>query len=425
MKHDRLDRALERLDALVDWERRDRGDMVRTLAPIEDILERLERPHEAWSSVLVAGTKGKGSVSALVGAALDGAGLAVGVYASPHVEEVTERVSVAGEPVSREELAAGLEAALEAREAALSESTPGAEATWFDLMTAGAFEVFRARGVDWAVVEVGIGGRLDSTRAIDPTVSVVTSVGLEHTQTLGSTRAEIAAEKGAVVAPGGVLVTGIPPEDEEVFPVLERLCDEVGASLVTVPQRGPVEARNRALAEVVLNELGRRGACSASGDPLWRSHLDAAAVEAARLPARGERFLLDGVQVVLDGGHVATSATLLLDELERDPELGRCPKLVLALGREKDAPAILKALDGRVDRLMCTSAPEGRLLEAEELAEQASQVGHDPEAWDDPLEALSEALEDARTGGGWVLVFGSFYLAGVLRTALAEAQCAS
>ena len=71
--------------------------------------------------------------------------------------------------------------------------------------------------------------------------------------------------------------------------------------------------------------------------------------------------------------------------------------------------------------MLCTSAPEGRLLEADELAEQASQAGHDPEAWDDPLEALSDALEDARTGGGWVLVFGSFYLAGVLRTALAEA----
>lgn len=425
MNADRLDRALGRLDALVDWERRDRSDMLRTLEPVTDVLERLGRPQEAWRSVLVAGTKGKGTVSALVGAALTGAGLTTGVYASPHVEAVTERVRVDGEQVPREELAAGLEAALDAREAALAEGTPGGAATWFDLMTAAAFVIFRERGVDWAVVEVGIGGRLDSTRAVDPLVSVVTTVGLEHTATLGPTRAAIAAEKGAVVAPAGVLVTGIAPEDGEVFPVLERLCREAGARLVPVPQRGPVEARNRALAEAVLNELGGRGATDAGGRPLWRSHLDAAAVEAARLPARAERFRVGGVQVVLDAGHVAESATLLLDELERDPELGRRPKLVLALGREKDAEGILKAFRDRVDRVLCTSAPEGRLLEADELAELADRAGLEPEAWDDPLEALSDAVGDAREGGGWVLVFGSFYLAGALRGELAEAHRAS
>lgn len=425
MNPDRLDRALERLDALIDWERRDRSDMLRTLEPVTDVLARMGEPQGAWPSVLVAGTKGKGTVCALVGAALAGAGLRVGIYASPHVEEVTERVRVDGAPVSRDELGEGLEAALAAREQALEAGTAGAGATWFDLMTAAAFEIFRCREVDWAVVEVGIGGRLDSTRAVDPAVSVVTNVDLEHTATLGPTRAAIAGEKGAVVAPGGVLVTGIDPEDGEVFPVLEALCDRAGARLVPVPQRGPVEARNRALAEAVLNELGRLGALDSGGQPLWRSHLDARAVEAARLPARAERFLVQGVQVVLDAGHVASSATLLLDELERDPGLGRCPKLVLALGREKDAGAVLKALAGRVDRVLCTSAPEGRLLEADDLAEMADRLGLETEAWEDPHDALADAVLDAREGGGWVLVFGSFYLAGALRGELAEAQSAS
>lgn len=425
MPPDRLDAALERLDALINWERRDRSTMERTLDPVLDVLERLGRPQDAWRSVLVAGTKGKGSVCALVSAALSGAGLSVGVYASPHVDRVTERVRIDGEEVSRDALAAGLEAALGAREAALEAGTPGGEATWFDLMTGAAFHLFAERGVDWAVVEVGIGGRLDSTRAVDPVVSVVTNVELEHTATLGATRALIAAEKGAVVGPGGVLVTGIAPEDPEAFPVLERLCDEAEAALVPVPQRGPVPDRNRALAEAVLNALGSLGAQAAEGTPIWRSHLDAAAVQAAQLPARAERFRIGDVQLVLDAGHVASSANLLLDELERDPELGRKPKLVLALGAEKDAPALLKAFVGRVDRVLCTSVPEGRLLEADDLAELADQAGLEPEAWDDPHEALSDAVADAAEGGGWVLVFGSFYLAGALRSDLAEAHDAS
>ncbi len=425
MPHDRLDGALERLDALINWERRDRSDMERTLAPVEDVLERLGRPQDAWRAVLVAGTKGKGSVSALVAAALGSAGLAVGLYASPHVDRVTERVRVGGEEASRDELAKGLEAALAAREEALAAGTAGGQATWFDLMTAAAFVIFAEREVDWAVVEVGIGGRLDSTRAVDPVVSVVTNVELEHTATLGGTRALIAGEKGAVVAPGGVLLTGIQPDDEEAYPVLERLCAEAQADLIPVPQRGPVPDRNRALAEAVLNALGSRGALDAEGKPIWRSHLDAQAVRAARLPARAERFRIRDVPVVLDAGHVAASAHLLLDELERDPELGRKPKLLLALGAEKDAPALLKAFVGRVDRVLCTSVPEGRLLEADDLAELADRSGLEPEAWDDPHEALSEAVADAAEGGGWVLIFGSFYLAGALRSDLAEAHDAS
>ena len=425
MSPDRLDRALGRLDALIDWERRDRTDMERTLEPVQDVLERLGRPQDRWRAVLIAGTKGKGSVSALVAAALGGAGLRVGLYASPHVDRVTERVRLGGEEAPRDVLAAGLEAALGAREAALEAGTPGAGATWFDLMTAAAFVVFAEQGVDWGVVEVGIGGRLDSTRAVDPVVSAVTNVELEHTATLGSTRTLIAGEKGAVVAPGGVLVTGIAPDDEEAFPVLERLCEAAQAALVPVPQRGAVPDRNRALAEAVLNALGQRGAVDAEGTPIWRSHLDAAAVAAARLPARAERFRINDVPVVLDAGHVAASARLLLDELERDPDLGRKPKLVLALGVEKDAPALLKAFEGRVDRVLCTSVPEGRLLEADDLAEMADRAGLEPEAWDDPHEALSDAVADAAEGGGWVLVFGSFYLAGALRGDLAEAHDAS
>jgi dihydrofolate synthase/folylpolyglutamate synthase len=425
MESDVLDGALERLDRLVNWERRDRsGGMERSLEPVLDLLERLGAPHRAWPAVLVAGTKGKGSVCALVGAALRRAGLRVGIYASPHVERVTERVRIDGREVSRDDLGRALEAALEAREKSCAEATPGAGATWFDLMTVAAFLLFAQEEVDWAILEVGIGGRLDSTRSVEAVVSVVTNVDLEHTAVLGGTRALIAAEKGAVVAQGGVLVTGVQrEEDEEVFGVLEKLVQAAGGRLVSIPQRGELEGRNRALAESVLNELGRCGALAASGEPLWRSFLDAEAMREARLPGRQERFRVGGVPVVLDCGHVASSAELVLAELVRDPELGRRPKLIIALGVDKDATRLLKAFAGQVDRCLCTSAPEGRLLDPRDLAELALGAGHeDPEAWEDPREALQEALGDAREAGGWVLVLGSFYLVGALRPELDRAQ---
>ena len=180
-----------------------------------------------------------------------------------------------------------------------------------------------------------------------------------------------------------------------------------------------------ALASAILAEMGRCGAVDLDGAPLWRTHLDSAVVLEARLPARGERFRIRGVEVLLDGAHVASSVDQLLRTCERTPELGPKPKVILALGQEKDAPAILKTLSGRVDRCLCTTLPEGRLLSDQDLAEVAHEVGHDPEAWDDPREALEEALQDAEANGGWVLVLGSFYLAGALRATLQSLQDSS
>lgn len=424
MASDRLDLALERLDRLINWERRARGGMDRDLNPVKDVLSRVGTPQEAFPAILVAGTKGKGSVSALIAAALQRAGLRVGVYASPHVERVTERVMIDGAEVPRDELGQALEEVLGAQEGAVGDGSPGKSATWFDLMTAAAFVVFAKKEVHWAVVEVGIGGRLDSTRSLEAPFSVVTNVALEHTAVLGDTRAAIAAEKGAVISQGGSLITGIQPDDTEPWEVLEVLVSAAEGQLICAPQQGSIDQRNQSIAEVVLNVMGQNGVLSAQKEPIWRTHLDADAVRAARLPGRQERFRIGGVPVVLDCGHTLESAEMLLKELERDPELGRKPKLLVALGIEKDAVRLLKAFEGHVDRCLCTTAPEGRLLDCEDLAELAHQAGHDPEAWEDPTEALQDAIEDASHAGGWVLIFGSFYLAAVLRTLLDRGQAA-
>jgi dihydrofolate synthase / folylpolyglutamate synthase len=422
MAKDRLDRALEELDGLINWERKDRsGGMERTLDPILALLERLGDPQEAWNGVLVAGTKGKGSVSALIAAGMGRAGLSVGIYSSPHVERVTERVRVDGAEVERDELGAALEQALAARATGIEAGDASGEATWFDLMTAASFLIFRNKGVDWAVVEVGIGGRLDSTRAVEAPVSVVTNVELEHMSTLGSTRAAIAGEKGAVISAGGTLVTGVQSEDSEPFLVLEELAEAADGELVSVPQKGTMAERNLAIAETVLNVLGGMSAEYPECEGLWRSCLDEEAVQSAGLPGRMERFKVNGVPVILDSGHVAASAKLVLDELERDPDLGRKPKLIVALGGEKDARSVMEAFSGRIARCMCTTAPEGRLLGEQDLAQAADDADLDPEAWNDPREALGEALADAEDGGGWILVFGSFYLSAVLRDELVAA----
>ena len=279
----RLGAALERLDALVDWERRDRHPergprMRQSVAPARDLLDRLDSPDRDLRCVLVAGTKGKGSVASLVGAGLRRDGRAEAVYGSPHVERVNERVRLAGAPIRGEPLAAALEAALDARESALRAGTPAAEATWFDVLTAGAVEAMKRAEVEWAILECGLGGRLDSTNAVEPELSVVTNIGLEHTAILGSTHAEIAREKAGIARPGRPLVSGV---GGAAAATVATVAAQLGARLVPVPldARASIEDSNAALAGAVLRELGA-------------GRLDPRARAAARLPGRPGALLV-------------------------------------------------------------------------------------------------------------------------------------
>src|SRR5271165_6436023 len=254
-----LAEAMARLDRLTDWERRPRRTMRVGLAPMQDLSARLGDPHRAFRSVHVAGTKGKGSVSALIEAGLVRAGLIAGRYGSPHVERVTERVSLEGRDVDDRTLAWGLARALDVYEAARRERTAAADATWFDLLTSAAFLIFREARVEWAVVEVGLGGRLDSTNVVDGEIAVVTNIGLEHTEILGPTRAAIAGEKIGILKPGAVLVTSLAANDE-AGRVLDARAGELRSSIVRVKisPDATIEETNVALAGVVLDELGRR-----------------------------------------------------------------------------------------------------------------------------------------------------------------------
>lgn len=416
----RLDAAFERMDRLVDWERRDRRDWDRDLEPVKDVLARLGNPERRFRAVHVAGTKGKGSTCAWIGAGLQRAGYRTGVYASPHVEHPSERVRIDGAGVADAILAAGLERALDAREAGLADGTPAGAATWFDLITAAAFLIFAEQGVEWAAVEVGLGGRLDSTNALDGELCVLTNVDLEHTAVLGDRLDGIAFEKGSIVPVNGVLLTGVRrgTPDDDPLGALEGLCASRGARLIAVEPAGPLRERNRELAAVALDELGSMGVRTRDDAPLGRALLDDHAARIARIPGRWEDFVVEGTPVHLDAAHVAGSLAGLLDELA--PRLPGPPQVVIALGKDKQHAAVLKTLLGRVDRVWCTTSRSGPLLSAEDLAERARAAGLRAVAEPDPKQALAAAL-GASGGGGWVLVTGSFYLAGELRPVLTAA----
>lgn len=430
-----LAEILKTLDQLTDWEKRPRGDMRVGLEPMRDLSERLGNPHRRFRSVHVAGTKGKGSTSALMEAALSRAGFSVGRYSSPHVEHVTERVNVGGRPISEADLARALEAALPAYKAAIAENTPGATATWFDILTVAAFLVFAEARLDWAVIEVGLGGRLDSTNVIDSDVAIITNIELEHTEILGHTRPEIAAEKAGIIKPGTLVVTALDPADP-AGEVVARRAEETGCPVfwVSAPADASIADRNAALAGQALTALGEVKTVVAklgegAGRPLGPWLLDRATRDKARLPGRMERHDIDfkpagtdvksaraALPVVLDGAHVPFNLDAVLRDLTAEPDLSRPGVAVFGLASDKDAVGMIEALARYPLRPIFTEfAAPGRVKSAADLAAMAKAHGLDPLAIADPRQALARALEEAAAADGWVLVTGSLHLVGILR----------
>lgn len=417
-----LPAVLDRLDRLTDWEKRPRGGMRVGLDPMRDLLHRLDAPRASLRVIHVGGTKGKGSVCALIEAGLMRAGLRVGRYASPHVEAVTERVSLQGRPVEDARLARALARALDAHEAARRDGTAGRDATWFDVLTAAALTIFGEAELDWAVIEVGLGGRLDSTNAVESEVAVVTNVALEHTEILGATRAAIAAEKVGILKPGAALVTTLAADDEAGAVAAARAA-VLGCPVLrpASPDANSIDEENAALAGLVLDHLGSRGALGRDGAPLRSGLLDAAARASARLPGRLERRWMrkatGAVPVVLDGAHVPFNLAAVLRDLARAPDLsGPCIALV-ALAGDKDAAGFLAALARHGASVVATEMPERRGHAAAKLRALAAAEGMEAEAVAAPDAGLTRAADLAARQGGWLLVTGSLHLVGALRGA--------
>jgi dihydrofolate synthase/folylpolyglutamate synthase len=422
-----LIQAQGRLDALTDWERRPRNAMRVGLEPMQDLAARLGDPQKSFRSVHVAGTKGKGSVSALIEAALAHAGLRVGRYASPHVERITERVSVQGHDVDEPTLAGALNRALDAYEAARKAGTAAVNATWFDLLTAAAFIIFAETQREWAVIEVGLGGRLDSTNVVDGEIAVVTNIALEHTEILGRTRAAIAGEKVGILKPGAVLVTTL-DADDEAGRVLQARADELGSRVkrTRADASAPIEQINLALAAAVLGELRRKGVSGRSGEPISATLLDGATRAAARLPGRMERFDVEiapgRLPVIMDGAHVPFNIGAVLRDLALTTDLSGPCVAIVALAADKDAEGFVAELRGRASTILFTDLPgSSRGRSPVELKALAESLGLMSEVEPDAKRALKRGLELARQANAWLLVTGSLYLIGALRPAVGEA----
>ncbi len=426
-----LAQALARLDALTNWEQRPRGSMRVGLEPMLDLNARLGDPRTAFRPIHVAGTKGKGSVAALIEVALARAGLRVGRYASPHVERVTERVSIQGRSIDELTLARGLDRALDVYQAARKANTPGADATWFDLMTSAAFVIFGEAGLEWAVIEVGLGGRLDSTNIVDGEIAVVTNIELEHTEILGASRAAIAWEKVGILKPGAVLVTTLGPDDE-AGQVLKARADQLACPVVRVrlDAAATIEDSNAALAAVALDQLGMRGVTARgeliAGVGVGHRLIDAETRAAARLPGRMERLAIEvgskRLPVVFDGAHVPFNLAAVMRDLARAPGLAGPCVAVVALAADKDAKGFLAELGRRASTIVFTDLPDSRRgRPPAELHELAASLGVKSELERDPKQAFRRGVELAAKANAWLIITGSLYLVGALRGEVAGA----
>ncbi|WP_434456243.1 bifunctional tetrahydrofolate synthase/dihydrofolate synthase [Stutzerimonas urumqiensis] len=382
------------------------------------VAERLGASRPAPRVVTVTGTNGKGSTCSFLAALLTSQGLKVGVYSSPHLLRYNERVVIDGQPVSDDALCQAFEAVERARgEVSL---------TYFEMGTLAAFWLFERAALDVAVLEVGLGGRLDAVNLIDADVAVVTNIGLDHAEWLGDTRESVAREKAGIFRPGRPAICGdrMPPAT-----LVEAAC-EVGATLL---QRGadfdccvsqdtwhwhgldaqgaavelaglrlpslPVE--NAALALQAFFSLGFDiGAIPAN-----------AALSAARMTGRLDRRVVTWrgkrLQVLLDVGHNPHAAEFLARELTRRPVSGR--RLgVFGLLADKDLSGILDALLGHVDAWAVAPLPTPRTRSSEQLQQALAQRGALVEACGSIGQALEQQCEQA-TEDDELLVFGSFY----------------
>jgi dihydrofolate synthase/folylpolyglutamate synthase len=412
------------------------------LENITRLTDALGHPERQFRSLHVAGTNGKGSVTAMAHAGLRAAGVRAARYTSPHLAHITERFVVDDAPVTPADFEAVAADVLETADRLRASGIMRAAPTFFEATTVIGFELFRRARVEVAVIEVGLGGRFDATNVIEPLAGAITTIGFDHQQYLGHTVGDIAFEKAGIIKPGMTVVAGrLPPE---AMAVVRQVCADRHALLVetdalafqstmvdgharlslrtasaaygplTLALRGEHQVGN-AIVAVALLEVAAR-----AGVPIGTADIERGLVEAT-WPARLELLRLDsGKHVLLDAAHNADGAEALAAYL-RGWHPGGGPCLVVGIMRDKDVDLILRALLPVASSIVVTAASTPRALPAAELAARVSAVALElgldvppPIVEPDPEEALSAAL--SRSHG--VCVAGSIFLVGAVRELL-------
>jgi dihydrofolate synthase / folylpolyglutamate synthase len=388
------------------------------LENISRLATALDHPERSFQPVIVAGTNGKGSVTAMVHRALLAAGHHAARYTSPHLERIEERYVVGDREVDPRELEGAAATVREAIEGLLASGRLGAPPTFFECATAMAFVLFRQAGVDVAVLEVGLGGRLDATNIVTPVAAAITSIDFDHQALLGNTLSSIAFEKAGVIKTGIPVICGdLPPEAERV---IKDVCAERGARFIRAAEsvrlpdilgsedlslRGAHQRGNATVAAALLGELDRMGI---------RCDADAVRAGLTRTiwPGRLETVRHDGAEILLDAAHNPAGAKALAAYLRESGWTG-CA-LVFGAMQDKNVAAMLAELAPHCARVICTTADTPRAMPAAALAAAARQVpGATWEVSEVPLPA--DALAAACRVNATVVVAGSIFLIGPLR----------
>lgn len=397
--------ALAYLNRFVDYERQ--PDFVRQarfdLARLESVLARMGDPHRKVPTIHLAGSKGKGSTAAMVAAILQACGHTVGLYTSPHLRDFCERIRVNGEKILPAEVARRIETQLRPAIESYQRDPAYGDLTFFEVYTALAFAHFAERATV-QVIEVGLGGRLDATNVVQPTVSVITPISWEHAAVLGPTLAAIAWEKAGIIKPGVPVVSG--PQTPEVAAVLRAVCEQRGCPLIRADERFslpcPAARFTPAGSYFTLEPSGQPGSASDSGCraypdlflPLPGPHqvenaaTAVAAVEVLQaqgwpLPPEAVTEGLAKVRksgcvqvvrehpwVVLDGAHNRASAERLAETLQLlffgGQRKGRL-RVILGSFRDKDVAGVAAALAPQAAEMLLTTTGHGRALSPEEI----------------------------------------------------------
>jgi dihydrofolate synthase/folylpolyglutamate synthase len=374
---------------------------------IGELLERLGRPQDSFRALHVAGTRGKGSTCALLSAALEAAGIPAGLTTSPNLVAITERIRLSDRDCREDELCGWL--------ATVREASAELEPSYFEALMAAAFLAFAESGVPLAVVEVGLGGRLDASVLCRPVVTAVAKLGLEHRDRLGDTIEEIAREKAGIFKPGVPAL--LSPNAPEAVAVVRAHAAEVGAPLREIAGAelasapacglpGIVQRENAALAWAMLEEL-------ALVEPRWTVSRAQAeqGFAAVRWPGRLDRRRSEaGVPVLVDVAHDAASVRALVEAVEAAGD--RPATLVFTCLSDKDLPEMAELLAAssamRAAVVLVPEVEHPRSRPAAEVVAALGTAGLSARVRDSVGTALTEAL----SGGGLVVAFGTFAVAG-------------
>jgi dihydrofolate synthase/folylpolyglutamate synthase len=422
--------ALDYLYSFVDYSLKHSSELAKAdfnLNRMFALMESLGEPQKKYPVIHVAGTKGKGSTSALCAAGLQAAGYTVGLYTSPHLLDYVERIQINGEPITHEQL-------IELVEEIKPHVAKIEKLTTFEITTALAFMAFGKYGVNAAVFEVGLGGRLDATNIVTPKVSVITSLSYDHMAVLGNTLALIAGEKAGIIKDGVPVVSS--SQKDEALEVLERVAKQKNSEITLIGKdvtfelvKSSLEGQELAVSDQ-QSEVGGLSSVVKLQIPLLGAHqVENAATAYTALKVSGIPISDEQIQkgfsqvkwrarfevarteppVIFDSAHNQDSFEKLRETLETYFP-GRPAYLIFGASEDKNIPGMFAEMKSKIKKIIITRADHPRALEVEKIRSLADQAGAESEAVVPVKDALARALDLSSKDGSIVLSAGSMFV---------------